>query len=211
MRGFGEAAGGRWEEALPLMERFVKYNPGPALGQLTLALVYAQSGRVQEARAIFEEITKKWPVTMKNLRWWISRWPFKDLQVTERFAEGWIKAGFRGEPSGFYKISEENRLTGEELRKLFLGKKVSGSNMITGKQWSIERGEDGTAAIRDGDKSDTGKSWIEEDMICDQWDNFLENLRDCWVVYRNPEGMPENNDEYLGAPGYGIYPFSRVE
>jgi hypothetical protein len=129
----------------------------------------------------------------------------------ERFAEGYVKAGLPGDPSGFYKISAENRLTGEELRKLFLGRKVSGSNMITAKQWSIERSKDGKATIRDGDKSDTGKSWIEEDMLCDQWDNFYEGLTDCWVVYRNPEGKPENNDEYLGAPGYGIYPFSPEE
>jgi tetratricopeptide (TPR) repeat protein len=211
MRGFGEAASGRWEEAVPLMERFVKYNPGPAWGQLTLALVYAQVGRVQEARAIFDKITEKWPNTMKNVRWWISNWPLKDLQVTQRFAEGWIKAGFQGEPTGFYKISADNRLTGEELRKLFIGKKVSGSNMITAKQWSIERSQNGKAVIHDGEKSDTGKSWIEEDMLCNQWDNLLESLTDCWVIYRNPEGTPENNDEYLGAPGYGIYPFSVVQ
>ena len=211
MRGFGEAASGRWEEAVPLMERFVKYNPGPSWGQLLLVLTYAQVGRVQEARAIFDDITKKWPDTMKNVRWWISNWPLKNLQVTQNFAEGWIKAGFQGKPSGFYKISAENRLTGDELRKLFFGQKVSGSNMITGQQWWIERSEDGKAAIRDGDKSDTGKSWTEEDMLCDQWDNLYENLWDCWVVYRNPEGTPENKDEYLGAPGYGIYPFSQME
>jgi hypothetical protein len=116
-----------------------------------------------------------------------------------------------GEPSGFYKISAENRLNGEELRKLFFGRKVNGSNMITGQQWWIERSEEGKATIRDGDKSDTGKSWIEEDMLCDQWDNLLESLRDCWVIYRNPEVTPDKNDEFLGAPGYGIYPFSVVD
>jgi amidase len=31
------------------------------------------------------------------------------------------------------------------------------------------------------------------------------------IVYRNPEGTPEKNDEYLGAPSYGIYPFSQIE
>jgi hypothetical protein len=211
MRGFGEAASGRWEEAVPFMERFVKYNPGPTWGQLTLALVYAQVGRVQEARAIFDDVTEKWPDTMKKVRWWISNWPFKDLQVTERFAEGWIKAGFQGEPSGFYKISAENRLTGEEIKELFFGRKVTGFNLVSGKQWWIERSREGMGTIRDGDKSDNGKSWIEEDMLCDQWDNLYESLRDCWVVYRNPEGSPETNDEYLGAPGYGIYPFSQIK
>ena len=51
----------------------------------------------------------------------------------------------------------------------------------------------------------------KEDMLCDQWDNFYEGFKDCWVVYRNPEGTPENYDEYLGAPGYGIYPFALAQ
>ena len=211
MRGLGEVAAERWEEAIPFVERFIKYNPTAGFGYLTLTISYANSGRIQEARATLDKITKEWPPTMKNVRFIMTMFYLKDLQVMERFAEGLVKAGLPGKLSGFYKISAENRLTGEELRKLFLGKKVSGSNMITGKQWWIERSEDGKATIRDSDKSDTGKSWIEEDMLCDQWDNFYESLRDCWVVYRNPEGTPEKNDEYLGAPGYGIYPFSRVE
>ena len=132
-------------------------------------------------------------------------------QLAERFAEGYIKAGLSGEPSGFYKISKENRLTGEEISELFFGRKVTGFTLASGKQWWVECSKDGKATIRDGDDSDTGKSWIEEDMLCDQWDNFYEGLKDCWVVYRNPEGTPEKNDEYLGAPGYGIYPFSLVE
>ena len=210
MRGLGEVALGRWEEAIPWAERFVKYNPSGS-GYRLLSLCYTNTGRVNEARAMLEKGTKGFPPTMKNVRALMTIYPLKDLQLMERIAESFIKAGLPGEPSDFYKISAENRLIGEELRKLFFGRKVRGSNMVTGQKWLIERGEDGKAAIRDGDKSDTGKSWIEEDMICDQWDNFLESLRDCWVVYRNPDGTPENNDEYLGAPGYGIYPFSRVQ
>jgi adenylate cyclase len=138
-------------------------------------------------------------------------YPLKDLQFMERIAESYSKAGLPGEPSGFYKISADNRLTGKQIKELFFGRKVTGFTLDTGKQWWIERSLDGKAAVRDGDDADTGKSWIEEDMLCDQWDNLYESLKDCWVVYRNPEGTPENNDEYLGAPGYGIYPFSPIE
>ena len=160
---------------------------------------------------MFDKGIKGLPPTMKNVRFLMTTFPQKDIQVTEHFAEGYIKAGYQGEPSGFYKITAENRLTGEDIRELFFGRKVSGSNMVTGQLWWIERGEDGKATLRDGDKSDTGKSRIEEDMLCDQWDNLYESLKDCWVIYRNPEGTPEKNDEYLGAPGYGIYPFSVVQ
>jgi len=192
------------------LERFIKYNQA-GFGYRTLSIIYANIGREQEARSMLDKATEGWPPTMKNVRFMMTIYPLKDLQVMERIAESFIKAGLPGEPSGFYKISAENRLTGEEIRKLFFGRKVAGANMITGKQWSIERSEDGKATIRDGKDSDTGKSWTEEDMLCDQWDNLYESLRDCWVIYRNPEGTPEKSDEYLGAPGYGIYPFSQIE
>ena len=176
-----------------------------------LAMLYAQVDRTQEARAMLDKGTKGWPAAMKNVRFIMSLLSFGELQTAERFAEGFVKAGLPGEPSGFYKISKENRLIEKEIRKLFFGRKVSGSTFPTGKQWRIERTKDGKATIRGGEGSDTGKSWIEDDMLCDQWDNLYEGLKDCWVVYRNPEGTPEKNDEYLGAPGYGIYPFSPVE
>ena len=155
--------------------------------------------------------TEGWPPTMKNVRFISTTLPLKDLQVMQRFAEGYVKAGLPGEPSGFYKISAENRLTGDEIREQFFGRKVGGFNMVSEKPWWIKRSMDGKATIRDAKDSDTGKSWIEEDMLCDQWNSLYESLRDCWVVYRNPEGTSENSDEYLGAPGYGLYPFSLVE
>ncbi len=211
MRGFGEAASGRWEEAVPLIEKYVKYNPKAEFGYLMLAMLYAQVGRAQEARAMLDKGTEGWPAAMKNVRFIMSLMSFGDLRTAERFAEGYVKAGLPGEPSGFYKISKENRLTEKEIKKLFFGRKVTGITLATGKQWQIERSKGGKASIRDGDCSDTGNSWIEEDMLWDQWDNLYESLKDCWVVYRNPEGTPEKNDEFLGVPGYGVYPFSPVE
>jgi len=193
-----------------LLERFIRYNQA-GFGYRTLSIIYANIGREQEARSMLDKATEGWPPTMKNVRFMMTLYPLKDLEVMELFAESFIKAGLQGEPSGFYKIYAVNRLTGEETRKLFFGRKVAGTNMRSGQQWWIERSQSGKATVLDGDNSDTGKSWIEEDMLCDQWDNLYENLRDCWVIYRNPEGTPENRDEYLGAPGYGIYPFSLVE
>jgi len=176
-----------------------------------LAMLYAQEGRDQEAQLMLDKGTKGWPDALKNVRFIMSLLSIGDLQSAERFAEGFVKAGLSGESSGFYKISKENRLSGKEIKKLFLGRNVTGFTLGTGKQWWIKRGKDGKATIRDGDDSDTGKSWVEEDMLCDQWENFYEGLKDCWVVYRNPEGTPENYDKYLGAPGYGIYPFALAQ
>lgn len=194
-----------------MVERFVKYNPKRRVGYLILAVLYAHIGRTQKARAMLDKGTKGWPAAMKNVRFVMSLWPFGDLQTAERFAEGYVKAGLSGKLSGFYKLSKENRLTEKEIRKLFFGRQVTGFTLATGKQWWIERSKDGKAIIRDGTRSDTGKSWVEDGMLCDQWDDLYESLKDCWVIYRNPEGTSENNDEYLGATGYGIYPFSSIE
>jgi hypothetical protein len=210
-RGFGEAASGRWENAVPFMEKALKFSIVGDLPKGFLAAIYAQVGRIQEAKALLNDWTKELPASMKNVRSVMLGFWLKDLQALGHWAEGFIKAGLPGEPSGFYKISVENRMTGEEIRELFFERKVTGINMASGKQWWVERSRDGKATVLAGDDSDHGKSWIEEDMLCDQWDNLYEGLKDCWVVYRNPEGTPEKNDEYLGAPGYGIYPFSQIE
>lgn len=211
MRGFGEAASERWEEAIPYIERFLNYNPKSTFGYLALSILYAQVGRLQEARKTLEKGTEGWPVTMKNLRYVMSVWPLKDPKILECFAEGFLKAGLPGEPFGYYKITEGNQLTGDEIREQLFGHQVTGFTMGSGKQWWIQRSQDGASTIRDGEEADIGKSWTEEDMLCDQWDNLYEGLKDCWVVYRNLEGTPGEKDEYLGAPGYGIYPFSLVE
>lgn len=211
MRGFGEAASERWQEAIPYIERFIQFNPNTTFGYITLANIYAHVGRIQDAQAALEKGTKGWPPTMKSLRFVMTLLPLKDLHIMDSFAEGYLQAGLPGEPSGYYKISAENRLTGNAIRERFIGHQVTGFTMATGKPWYIQRNEDGAAIIQDGDKKDTGKSWVEDDMLCDQWDNLFEGLKDCWVIFRNPEGTPEGKDEYLGAPGYGVYPFSIIE
>lgn len=155
--------------------------------------------------------TEGWPAVINNLRYFMDMSFFKDPQIRERIAEAMLKAGMPGEPTGYYKISLESRLTGAEIRDLFFGQKVTGFNLLTHKQWWIERSEDGEAIIRGGEGSDSGKSWVEDDMLCDQWGTLFEGLKDCWPIYRNPEGAHQKNDEYLGVPGYKIYPFSPVD
>ena len=148
---------------------------------------------------------------IKNLRYYMDMSFSKDPQVRERIAEAMLKAGMPGELNGYYKISHENRLTGAEIRDVFFGQKVTGFNLLTEKQWWIERSGDGEAIIIGGEGSDSGKSWVEDDMLCDQWGTLFEGLKDCWPIYRNPEGSRQKNDEYLGVPGYEIYPFSPMD
>ena len=49
----------------------------------------------------------------------------KDRQVADRYADGLVKAGWPGQPSEYYKIYEENRLTGDEIRNLVSGQEIT--------------------------------------------------------------------------------------
>ncbi len=193
------------------MEKAIKYNPKATNSYRNLSIAYAHVGRIQEARTMVDKGFGKWPEAMRNLQFYMDLGFYKDLQTSERMAEGVLKAGLPGEPSGYYKISKENQLTGLEIRKLFFGRKVTGFNLLTQKQWWTERSKEGKATIRGGEGSDSGKSWIEDNMLCDQWDDLNEGLKDCRPVFPNPEGTRGSKDDYLGKSGYGTYPFSVVE
>ena len=44
---------------------------------------------------------------------------------------------------------------------------------------------------------DKGQSWIDNDLLCDQWQERYWGRKICYPVFRNPEGSPENKDEYI--------------
>jgi hypothetical protein len=136
--------------------------------------------------------------------------PFKDPEVEKRFAEGFIKSGVPGKIGEYYKstIFQKNKLTGDEIKELVFGKTVSGFDFKSEEEWSIKRGKDGSASYRKGKIFDTGKSWIEEDRLCNQWQNLYGGYRDCAPIFMNPEGMSNKKEQYIGISAYGFVPFA---
>jgi tetratricopeptide (TPR) repeat protein len=217
---------GQLEEALTAFERAHKHNPKLRWVLTRLAVVYANLGRIEEARNTFEHLIKYHAgraLVGLNLRFLMYFRPFKDKEVEKRVADGLIKAGLPGEPGGYYKIYQENKLTGEEVKDLVFAQTITGFDIVSGKQWWIKRNKDGKATYR-GPKgyvkgkvsdveetSDTGKSWIEGNRLCNQWANLYGGLEDCFPIYDNPEGMPEKKDDYIGVTVYGFVPFSVVD
>ena len=122
----------------------------------------------------------------------------------DRFAEGLLKAGLAGKPGGYYKISDNLRLTGEEIKSLFLGRKARGTY---GKwQWEINRPKDGEATFWWESKIiGHGKSWVEGDALCNQWRDRYGGLSYCGDIYRNPQGTPEEKNEYVIIDDRGIW------
>ncbi len=216
--GLAHFAMGKLEEAVSSIERGLKHNPELVHFTVPLAAAYAHLGRDKEAQDAVE--TRKAGWMLPNLRTIMYNWPFKDLKVSDHFVDGLIKAGWLGKPSEYYRVSEEDRLTGEEIRALVFGRKVAGLDGL------IDRTKDGKASCR-GSRvsasiagapmgvapvaSDSGRSWIEGDMLCDQWQTRFQGHKLCYPVFRNPEGTREMFNEYLTITDFGIISWSPVD
>ncbi|NIS70195.1 MAG: hypothetical protein GTO12_15015 [Proteobacteria bacterium] len=151
--------------------------------------------------------------------------PFKELEVADRLADGLLKAGLPGQPSGYCKVSQEDKLTGEEIRPLVFGRTLTGLSPLKGMEWRFHRTKDGEITYQETPpyletwpfssmppgKSASGKSWIEGDMLCDQWKYIFRGLKYHMAVYRNPEGTPEMKNQYLFVTDFGIFPWSPVD
>ena len=115
--------------------------------------------------------------------------PFMYSKDAARLAEGLIKANMV-KPHVYYKLFNENQLRGKEIKALVFGREVAGSAGI------IIRNMDGEATFQ-GTTSDSGKSWIEGDILCDQWQNHFGGQKFCYPVFRNPDGSRTMLDEYI--------------
>ncbi len=208
--GIAQFCMGNLEEAANLIEKARRINPEMTGSFSWLAVIYGLLGRQKDARAALETYIKVWGGPA-NPRLAAIMYPFsfKDRAVADRFAEGMVKAGITGPPSAYFPAYKENQLTGEEIKKLLFGSKITGITW-EGQQWWIERKKNGETTGRGPGifSSDTGKSWIEGDLLCTQFQKSLWGLEYCLTVFRNPKGTYEGKDEYLNCTDFGFSPWS---
>jgi TolB-like protein/Tfp pilus assembly protein PilF len=189
----------KFEQAANFFERSITHSPEGLSVYLNLAVCYVHLGRKKEAREAINNYYKRlgWEPSLPAIMYF---YPFKDPNIDKLFADGLLEAGIKGEPSGYYKILEENRLDGEEIRQLLFGQKL--------RRWcpridnrDITRTEDGTIMCR---SDEVGKSRIEGDMLCEKWNARFDGLEYCGTVFRNPEGFFDTKDEYLHVTDFEI-------
>jgi TolB-like protein/class 3 adenylate cyclase len=200
--GFAHFCMGQYKEAVSLCEKALENNPKATSIAAILAAAYGQLGREPEARAALDRYLKGWG-RKPGLPAIMYFWPLP-IEQADHFAEGLLKAGLKGKPGGYYKITEKLMLSGEEIRSLFFGKKTTG---FWGKhQWEINRTNDGeTTYLWDSKVIGIGKSWVEGNLLCNQFKKLFGGLSYCMDVYRNPEGTSEEKNEYVTIDDKGIF------
>ncbi len=210
---------GELREAADLVEKAMRLNPENAASWAGgLAAYYGLLGRGQEARAMIENLKKEkfdTPGTI-NLRWFMNSIPFKDRPVADRVAEGLLKAGVPPAkiPGGYFPAFKENQLTGEEIKKLLYGSTITGY-IFYPQQFRQEYKKNGELtwdgpSIMGGPTIDSGKSRIEGDAICWQYQKRFGGVEFCATVFRYPGGTYEGKDEYFWCTDFGFGTFSLV-
>lgn len=194
---------GDLQKAATMTERAIDHNPTIAGRYESLSAIYALLGRIQDAQVAHDESLKAWdfgrfPADLTTI---MSSFLVKDRQVADRYADGLIKAGWLGSPSEYYKIFEENRLTGEEIRNLVLGQEIT-IHEFDRIYW-IDHSIKGRA--KDISRLREGKWWIEDDMLCYQMESgTVKDLKDCGEIYQNPDSSPGSEKQYLYVTDFSI-------
>ena len=213
--GVAHFAKGQLKEAVSMIERALQHNPTFPRSAPILPAALAHLGQELEAQTALENFKKAGTYDL-NFRSIMFNFPFQDPKVLERLATGIRKAGLPAVDFKFYKLLSKNMLDEEEIRKLIFGRKVKINWVhIAGRYW-IERTEDGKAIVSSipgeiGNFTDTGRSWIQDDMLCDQWEIIEGGLTYCMSVFRNPEGTHEMNNEYIAVSDFSFQLFSPVD
>ena len=201
---------GDLQRAATMTERAINQNPTITGHYERLSAIYALLGRNKDAEDAYNKSVEEWNIGMfpANVITVMSSFLVKDREVADRYAEGLVKAGWPGHPSQYYKIDEENRLNGEEIRSLVSGQDITVDEI--GRTYWIDHSENGRfknlSRLRDGNW------WIEDDILCYEVESNpaeinlprLKGLNDCGEIYRNPDSLPGSGKQYLYVKDYGI-------
>jgi hypothetical protein len=136
--------------------------------------------------------------------------PLKNSEVFDRAIEGLIKAGYKGNPSNYYKLKKENKLTAQEIRGLIFGKKIGGTYYYI--PWSVTTNKSGeTEYANKYYGNHQGESWIEGDTVCNQYESLFDGLKHCSEIYKTSEGDNMTSSKYLLLNDFMLSVFSIKE
>jgi tetratricopeptide (TPR) repeat protein len=200
---------GKLDEAASFCERALTHNPELMDPSIVLAVTYAHLGSDQEAEDMLKRFLEGEQFT-PDIQAIMYRFPFKNFEVSDRFAGGLLKAGagLLGETLDYPKISKKNKLTGDEIKNLIFGRSIIATS--SGYEWQYSFTENGEVNRQSSWESSSGTYWIEGDQLWTQWKYMLEGLKGSRDIYRNPGGTAEMKNEYLYITDWSIRSFSVV-
>jgi TolB-like protein/class 3 adenylate cyclase/Flp pilus assembly protein TadD len=211
LKGMADYTMGRLESALSNIARARAHNPKQTRYAAVQAAAFAELGRVEEARATLRDYLAGLS-SYTTINWTMYHWAFRDPKMSERMANGLLKAGLRASPEPYYLVAEKDRLTGEQIRSIVSSKTTVGFDRgPTAWDYELEVSRDENAQItRQGFLTyfRDGTTRIENDLLCDPWWEYGDL---CVAIYRNTYGTPEGKNEYIFFTLTSTFTFSVFE
>ena len=211
LRGLAEFGLEHYEDAASYLERSLA---GPAANNydnlLPLMATYGKLGAVEKARALGRELDAYGKAygdgTMTTLLA-AQHVTFTRLEDARRFEDGLLSAGVAELPFGFDPKSGE-RLSVEEMRTLLYGRTVAGRVLELGSTvdpklaedyrigvpWSVTMSADGSSVsyVWGDVRNSGGRIHLENGSAC----FYFSYEKACAVVFRNPAGSRDQQNEY---------------
>ncbi len=194
----------QYEEAIVALEKARKSGVEP---YETLAKTYAQLERQEEADATVEKLLDVFPgASIVNYRSDEIR-HFKRKKDLDHSLDSLRKAGVPEWPFG-YQANTEDRLDAAAIKKLTFGQTWIGNDTVNGGPFIQENGADGKIAFRSGYSLITGTAREDDDRLCMHFPARGDPDEYCAYLFRNPQGTPEKQNEYVLLGNTQILQFS---
>lgn len=197
----------KYEEAVKYIEKGLSDKPEMIPYFAFSAAAHAFIGNDDKASKAYEKWRSIYRVPNPSYQFLYYAYAALGTSIFERLMEGLAKAGYQADTSGYHKIIVDQKLNGQEIRELMFGKTQMGGYY---KSWFYEyRSEDGILETPDfHGGTHKGKSWVEGDELCNQYEFLFSAIKYCGDIYRNIDGDEITQGEYLFVTDFGILPFS---
>lgn len=194
---------GEYEKALEHLEKALA---GGVENFQYLAMTYAELGRLEEANATVRQLLALTP--HYNLAYVRGIYTFyRQPEDLKHHLAALRKAGVPEWSHGF-QGREEDRLDGSAIHALTHGRTWSGHDVSYGGRFIQEFDERGNVVFKGLNSLLTGTATVEGDTLCIRFPARNVGRKQCSYVYRNPQGTPEDQNEYVMVTDTAIWNFS---
>ena len=135
------------------------------------AASYGYLGRKEEAKTILYKWIEKCG-GRPNVDFLYGIYPFRNFEAFDHFMKGLKNAGRDGSITTTIKVNKEYKLTGPEINALMFGKTEATIDIFSFYEEFFHRKENGEVSYQVGDTIKEGISWIENDMLCNKFEEI---------------------------------------
>jgi adenylate cyclase len=198
-----------YEKAVEFIERSFAVTPEVSMDPF-LPAAYAYLGQDQEADRTYKLFLKAFRGLSAPIpEHVIHIHGIQEPEKADLLINGLIKAGLPSQPGQYCRLSNDEKLSVEEVKELVSDKAWTGYYwMRPDKQWWKYWSKDGISTHKMGGRAKKRDFGFENDKFYCVVDVRGRKIKQYWAFYRNPHGTYEQKNEYVQVHENFVGPFS---